>query len=77
MSHKIIAYSYQGKVNAVEVNEADIETFINENESELDKDLSGQPAYSIYNARVTNVELAKVVFTNTYMTEYEEVEIEA
>lgn len=71
MSHKIIAYSYQGKVNAIEINESDIEKFVEENESELDKDINGDTAYSIYNARFTNIALAKIVFTNTYMMEYE------
>jgi len=73
---KIIAYSYNGKVNAVEINEEDIEKFVTENEEELDKDLSGESAYSIYNTR-TGAELAKILFTNSYMTEYEIVEIEA
>ncbi len=77
MSHKIIAYSYNGTVNAIEINEQDIEKFVEENEAELDSDLSGQPAYSIYNARFTGTELAKVLFANTYMIEHEEVEIEA
>lgn len=71
MSHKILAYSYNGTVNAIEINEKDIETFVNENEAELDKDTEGNTAYTIYNARFTNVELAKIVFTNTYMMEYE------
>jgi hypothetical protein len=70
MGIKIIAYSYQNKVNAIEINEADIEKFVEENEAELDKDVNGETAYSIYGTR-TGAELAKVLFTNTYMTEYE------
>jgi len=77
MSHKILAYSYQGKVNAIEINEQDIEKFVEENEAELDKDINGDAAYSIYSARVNNTETAKMLFTNSYMTEHEEVEIEA
>ena len=77
MKHKILAYSYKGTVNAIEINEDDIETFINENEAELDNDINGDAAYSIYSARVNNTETAKMLFTNTYIAERETVEIES
>lgn len=69
---KIIAYSYNGKVNAVEINEEDIEGFVTESESELDKDINGETAYSIYSTKVNTVESAKVNFVNTYMIVHEE-----
>lgn len=74
MGVKIIAYSYQGNVNAVEINEEDIGSFVAENEMELDKDTDGQPAYSIYSMKVNTVETAKTNFANSYMTIHEELE---
>ena len=71
---KIIAYSYQNKENAIEINEEDIEGFVTENEAELDKDINGEVAYSIYSTKVNTVESAKTIFVNSYMTVHEELE---
>ncbi len=69
---KIIAYSYNGKVQATEVNEQDVDQFIEDSIEEFDQDVTGQPAYSIYNTKVNNVSSAIEAFTLTYMTTWEE-----
>ena len=71
---KIIAYSYNGKIQATEVNEQDVDNFIEDSIGEFDTDVTGQPAYSIYNTKVNNIQTAINAFSLTYMSTWAEEE---